>query len=287
MSSPAAPPRHVSLPIWVARHRNEVILGAVAFLLLAIALVGFVESAVASRFDSHRWNLPSRIYSDVAVFEPGAPGSADRLVAKLERLFYQASAGAPESPGHYRRVGDAVEVYSRDFVYPGREFHGYRASVEFGGDTVRAIRDEHGDPLPALVVEPERLGAVFGEEYEDRTLVRLRDVPRSLIDAILVTEDRDFYRHSGVSIKRTFGAILATLKGGTVQGGSTLTQQLVKNLYLTPERTVRRKAVEATIAVLLEARYSKDEILEAYLNDIYLGHHGSIAIKGVDEASRF
>jgi penicillin-binding protein 1B len=287
MSSPGAPPRHVSLPIWVVRHRSEVILGAAAFLLLAIALVGFVESAVASRFDSHRWNLPSRIYSDVTVLEPGASGSADRLVAKLERLFYRTSPGPLDSPGHYRREGDVVDLYSRDFVYPGREFRGYRASVEFDGNIVRAIRDEHGDPLPALVVEPERLGLVLGEEYEDRTLVRLRDVPRSLIDAILVTEDRDFYRHSGVSIRRTFGAVLATLRGGTVQGGSTLTQQLVKNLYLTPERTLRRKAAEATIAILLDARYSKDEILEAYLNEIYLGQRGSIQIKGVGEASRF
>jgi penicillin-binding protein 1B len=269
------------------RHKSEVVLGAVAFLLLSIALVGFVGSAVAARFDGHRWNLPSRIYSDITVFEPGAPGSADRLTAKLERLFYQAEEGVPETPGHYRRSGDTVEVYTRDFHYPGREFHGYLARVDFAGNTVRSVQDDQSNPLAALVVEPERLGAVFSEEYEDRTLVRLEDAPRSLLDAILVTEDRDFHRHSGVSIKRTFGAILATLKGGAVQGGSTLTQQLVKNLYLTPERTVRRKAAEAAIAILLDARYSKDEILEAYLNEIYLGQRGSIAIKGVGEASRF
>jgi penicillin-binding protein 1B len=269
------------------RHKSEVVLGAVAFLLLSIALVGFVGSAVAARFDGHRWNLPSRIYSDITVFEPGAPGSADRLTAKLERLFYRAEEGVPETPGHYRRSGDTVEVYTRDFHYPGREFHGYLARVDFAGNTVRSVQDDQSNPLAALVVEPERLGAVFSEEYEDRTLVRLEDAPRSLLDAILVTEDRDFHRHSGVSIKRTFGAILATLKGGAVQGGSTLTQQLVKNLYLTPERTVRRKAAEAAIAILLDARYSKDEILEAYLNEIYLGRRGSIAIKGVGEASRF
>jgi penicillin-binding protein 1B len=269
------------------RHKSEVALGAVAFLVLSIALVGFVWSAVAARFDSHRWNLPSRIYSDITVFEPGAPGSADRLTAKLERLFYQAEPGVPETPGHYRRSGETIEVYTRDFQYPGREFRGYLARVEFAGNTVRSVQDDQGNSLAALVVEPERLGAVFGEEYEDRTLVRLKDAPRSLLDAILVTEDRDFHRHSGVSIKRTFGAVFATLKGGAVQGGSTLTQQLVKNLYLTPERTLRRKAAEAAIAILLDARYSKDEILEAYLNEIYLGQRGSIAIKGVGEASRF
>jgi penicillin-binding protein 1B len=269
------------------RHRSEVLLGAIAFVLLAIAGVGFLGAAVSSRFDSHRWNIPSRIYSDLAVLEPGSPLSADRLTAKLERLFYEASPGPPETPGHYRRAENSVEVFTRDFLYPGRQFRGFRARVDFDGAVVRSISDERGDLLPALVVEPERLGSVFGEEYEDRTLVRLEEVPQSLTDAILITEDRDFYRHSGVSIKRTFGAILATLRGGTVQGGSTLTQQLVKNLYLTPERTVRRKAAEAVIAILLDARYSKDEILEAYLNEIYLGQRGSIAIKGVGEASRF
>ena len=269
------------------RHQSEVFLGGAAVVLLAAALVGFIGSAVAARFDSRHWNLPSRIYSDLTLLEPGSPGSADRLVAKLERLFYEKSADSPERPGHYRRSGDAVELFTRDFFYPGRQFRGYRARISFAGDVVRSVIDEHGDALPALVVEPERLGAVFGEEFEDRTLVRLEEVPQSLTDAILVTEDRDFYRHSGVSIKRTFGAILATMRGGTVQGGSTLTQQLVKNVYLTPERTLRRKAVEAAMAVVLDARYSKDQILQAYLNEIYLGQHGSIAIKGVGEAARF
>ena len=287
MSSEAPRPRHVSLPVWILRHRTEVLLGAVAFLLLAIATLGFIGSAVSSRFDNRRWNLPSRIYSDITVLEPGSPGSPDRLAAKLERLFYARVSGSPETPGHYRRAGESMDVYSRDFVYPGREFRGFRARVDFAGGRVRAITDERGDPVPALVVEPERLGSVFGEEHEDRTLVRLSEVPRTLVDAVLVTEDRDFYRHSGVSVKRTFGAVLATLRGGNVQGGSTLTQQLVKNVYLTPERTLRRKAIEIVIAVLLDARYSKDEILEAYLNEIYLGRRGSIAIKGVGEAARF
>jgi penicillin-binding protein 1B len=269
------------------RHKSEVLLGAAAVVLFSIALVGFVGSAVSSRFDNRRWNLPSRIYSDLTVLEPGGPGSPDRLVAKLERLFYQAVPDAPETPGHYRRDGNAIDVFTRDFFYPGREFHGLRARIEFSDDVVRSVTDERGNPLPALVVEPERLGSVFGEEFEDRTPVRLAEAPRSLVDAILVTEDRDFYRHSGVSVKRTFGAIFATLRGGAVQGGSTLTQQLVKNLYLTPERTVRRKAAEAVIAVMLDARYSKPEILEAYLNEIYLGQRGSIAIKGVGEAARF
>ena len=153
-------------------------------------------------------------------------------------------------------------------------------------EALTQARDAAGDRIPAVVVEPELLGSVFGEDVEDRTLVRLSDLPRTLTDAILVTEDRDFYRHAGVSIKRTFGAVFSNLKGGAKQGGSTLTQQLVKNLYLSPERTIKRKATEAILAIILDARYSKDEIFEAYLNEIYLGREGSIAITGVGEAAR-
>jgi penicillin-binding protein 1B len=162
-----------------------------------------------------------------------------------------------------------------------------RVRLTFSGARVKTIQDEAGQALAALIVEPELLGSVFSAELEDRTVIGLAEAPRSLVDAILVTEDRDFYRHSGVSVRRLFGAVFATLRGGMRQGGSTLTQQLVKNLYLSPERTVRRKAVEAVMATVLDARYSKDEILETYLNEIYLGRRGAIAITGVGEASRY
>ena len=158
--------------------------------------------------------------------------------------------------------------------------------MTFAGSKVRSITDAAGEALPALVLEPELLGSVFSAELEDRSVIRLSEAPRTLIDSILTTEDRDFYRHSGVSIRRLFGALIATARGGMVQGGSTLTQQLVKNLYLSPQRTLRRKATEAVMAVILDARYTKDEILEAYLNEIYLGRRGSIAITGVGEAAR-
>ncbi len=179
-----------------------------------------------------------------------------------------------------------VEVFPRDFRYPGNFFRGFPTRVEFSGGKVASIHDASGEPSPALVVEPELLGSVFGEELEDRTLVRLEDLPQSLRDAVLVTEDRDFYRHAGVSIRRSLGAVLANVKNKATQGGSTLTQQLVKNLYLSPERTLRRKAIEAVLAVILDARYSKDEIFEAYLNEIYLGQYSSVAVNGVGEAAR-
>ena len=249
-------------------------------------MLAHFTSVVVRRFEGHRWSLPSRIYSDMFVLRPGDGGSPEKLVEKLERLLYQAVDAAPTRSGHFRREGNAVEVFPRDFRYPGKFFRGFPSRIEFAGGKVASIRDASGAPAPAFIVEPELLGSVFGEELEDRTLVRLEDLPQSLKDAVLVTEDRDFYRHAGVSVRRSIGAVLANARNKGTQGGSTLTQQLVKNLYLSPERTLRRKAIEAVLAVILDARYSKDEIFEAYLNEIYLGQFGSVALNGVGEAAR-
>ena len=287
MSENPPPARVVWLPVWVYRHRVPILAGFGGLLLLGVLIVGHFTALVVERFDGRRWNLPSRIYSDLYLLRAGDAATPDGLSAKLSRLFYREVDGSPERPGHFHREKDGIEVHTRPFRYPGRAFPGFRVKVTFEKGRVRAITDGSGDPVPALLVEPELLGSVFSAELEDRTVIRLSDAPPALIDAVLTTEDRDFYRHTGVSVRRLFGATLATLRGGMVQGGSTLTQQLVKNLYLSPQRTIRRKAVEAVMAVILDARYSKDEILEAYLNEIYLGRRGSIAVTGVGEAARY
>jgi penicillin-binding protein 1B len=272
--------------MWAYRHRLAILSVVGAAVLAGLGTLAYFTSVVVSRFEGHRWNLPSRIYSDMYVLRAGDSGAPERLVAKLEHLLYQSDPETPGRAGHFRRQGNVVEVWTRGFRYPGKEFQGSLSRVEFAGGKVASVRDMAGEPLPALTVEPERLGSVFGDEFQDRTLVRLEDLPQTLKDAVLVTEDRDFYRHAGVSIKRSIGAVLSNLRGGSRQGGSTLTQQLVKNLYLSPERTLRRKALEAVLAVILDARYSKDEIFEAYFNEIYLGQHGSVAVNGVGEAAR-
>jgi penicillin-binding protein 1B len=278
--------RRVPLHSWIWRHRAALGLALAAVLLAGFGVVLYFTSIVVSRFDGRRWTLPSRIYSDIFVLRPGDQSTPDALSAKLARLLYQKETSAPERAGRFHRAGVVVEVFTRDFRYPGRLVRGFRTRVEYAAGHVRSIRDAAGANVRALVLEPELLGSVFGEELEDRRIVRLAQVPPALREAILVTEDRDFYRHPGVSVKRTFGALVATLKGGSIQGGSTLTQQLVKNLYLSPERTLKRKATEAVMAVILDSRYSKDEILEAYLNEIYLGQNGAIAITGVGAAAR-
>ena len=287
MTSDRVRPRRVSLHLWIYRHRKPLLLALGVCLFVGLIVVAYITSVVAKRFEGRRWSLPSRIYSDILVIRSGDGGTAERLAAKLERLLYQRSSDRPASAGHFRVSGEVVELHTRDFFYPGRLFRGSPARIEYRNGSVRSVRDPSGGAVPAVVVEPELLGSVFGEDFEDRTLVQIAEVPRSLQDAILVVEDRDFHRHPGISLRRTFGALWATLRGGVKQGGSTLTQQLVKNLYLSPERTLRRKAVEAVMALILDARYSKDDIFEAYLNEIYLGQRGSIAVTGIGEAARY
>jgi penicillin-binding protein 1B len=288
-SETEGPPRTrlVFLPLWVYRHRLPILAVFGGVLLSGVLVLGYFTSRVVRRFDGRRWDLPSRIYSDLYVLRPGDAASAAELRSKLARLYYQEVDGPPERPGHYHAEKDVIEIHTRPFRYPGHDFAALRFRLALSGKRVKSIVDATGQKMPALILEPELLGSVFSAELEDRTVIRLADAPASLIDAVLVTEDRDFYRHSGVSVRRLFGALFATLAGGKKQGGSTLTQQLVKNLYLSPERTLRRKATEAIMAVVLDARYSKDEILETYLNEIYLGRRGSIAVTGVGEAARY
>ena len=224
--------RLVSLPLWVYRHRLAILASLGALLLAVVVVAGHFISRVSSRFDGRRWSLPSRIYSDIYVLLPGETGSVEALAAKLSRLYYREDDAAPERPGRFRRFKDAIEVHTRPFRYPGRYFPSVRVRVAFEKGKARTLLDGSGQTVPALILEPERLGSVFSAELEDRTVIRLSEAPQSLIDAVLVTEDRDFYRHSGVSVRRAYGALVATMRGGMKQGESTLTQQLVKTLNL-------------------------------------------------------
>src|SRR5262245_51586594 len=184
-------PRLVSLHLWAYRHRVAILAGIGSFLFVGLLSLAYFTRVVVTRFDGRRWNLPSRIYSDVAVWHVGDGGSADRLARKLERLLYQESFELPKRPGWFRRAKSGIAVWTRDFRYPGRSPSGQPVRVEYSGNTVKSIASFTGERLGALIVEPERLGSVYGEEFEDRTVIRLSEAPRALTDAILVTEDRD------------------------------------------------------------------------------------------------
>ena len=261
-------------------------------LLFAVSLalvVAYYDRVVSRTMDGRRWNLPTRLYSDVWVLKPGDALGPDDVERRLSRLRYAPVPAAPVTGGRYlpSRSRLVVGVNPHETAY-GR-FPGTVARIDFSGRRIASLkRESDGAPLPYLVFEPEIVGSVFDRKMEDRTLVRLERVPKVVIDAILTTEDRDFFSHAGLAPKRLVGAVLqSVVKRRSVRGTSTLTQQLVKNLFLTHERTLRRKSVEALLAVILDAKYEKEEILEAYLNEIYLGQRGAVSVTGVEEASRY
>jgi penicillin-binding protein 1B len=266
-------------------------LGSV-LLLLAISfgiVLAYYGKIVTQKMDGRRYSIPTRLYSDDWVLRPGDALSPDDVTRRLQRLRYAPIESGDVTAGRYlgSRTRITVGVNDRETAYG--LFAGVKTQIDFAGRRVAAIkRADDGSELPYVVFEPEVVGTIFDEKMEDRTPVKLEQVPQVLIDAILCTEDRSFFTHSGLSWKRLAGAVVQALqKGAQIRGTSTLTQQLVKNMFLSPERKLKRKVIEGLMAIVLDAKYEKNEILEAYLNEIYLGQRGSISVTGVQEASRF
>ena len=254
------------------------------FLILGI----WVYRQSVGRFEVRRLSLPTRIYADYTPLRASEPMQKDDLLEKLDRLGYREAERLNQA-GDYLAKGAEIEIFTRAFKHPSGEYESQPIRVTIRNsviDSVVALRGSQEIDNAAL--EPELLTSILGDQLENRRPVRLEQVPQLLQDAVVVTEDVRFWRHPGVD---PFGIIRALFRNirakGVAEGGSTLTQQLVKNYFLTSERTMRRKVVEAFMAVILDARYSKKEILEAYLNDIYLGRNRSISILGVGEAARF
>lgn len=260
----------------------------VAFVVF-LGFVGYTYVVITKKFDSsRRWDLPSRIYSDATPIVPGMSIPRVLLEPKLNHAGYHEVAARVANPGEYRYAAGNLEIYLQNFEYPDVEFRALPVAIELDGSTVRSIRRlDDGIALRGIRIEPELITSIYNNEMEDRLPVRLDSVPKVVSEAIIATEDKNFYHHEGISIRGTIGALVTDVRSKSLtHGGSTLTQQLIKNLYLNPERTWRRKAVEALMALLLEARYSKQAILEAYLNEIYLGQNGAVQIIGVEQASQ-
>src|SRR6266852_3797157 len=260
----------------------------VAFVAL-IGFVGYTYAVITKKFDSsRRWDLPSRIYSDATPIVPGMTIARALLEPKLNHVGYHESRMRVSNPGEYRFVNGDLEIYLQNFEFPDIEFRALPVVIDFDGSAVRSVkRLDDGVALRGIRIEPELITSIYNNEMEDRLPISLSSVPKSVVDAIIATEDKNFDHHAGISIRGTLGALKTDLRQKAwTHGGSTLTQQLVKNLFLNPERTWRRKGTEALMAILLELRYRKAEILEAYLNEIYLGQNGAVQIIGVEQASQ-
>lgn len=261
------------------------VLGGAAMLLLYTAYLDF---RVRDEFEGKRWSLPARVFARPLELYAGKALSPDELERELGLLHYR-KASTPGQPGTYRRVGSTVRVRTRGFRFAEDIEPGRLLQVRFKDGVVESLQDAGaGVELTLVRVEPLLIANIYPQHNEDRVLIRLEDVPPLLIDALVSIEDRKFFEHHGLDLHAIARALYANVRAGrTVQGGSTLTQQLVKNFYLSSDRTLWRKANEAVMALLLEWHYSKEEILEAYLNEIFLGQEGQRSIHGFGLASPF
>lgn len=262
--------------------------------LLLCAIIAFagyliyLDITVRSKFEAHRWNLPSRVYAEASYLYPGQKLSLPAFEEALERLNYKKVVSMVEHPGEFFVEDSSVAVYLRDFAYPSENFASLPVRVSFAeGEIASLSRIEAGEAIKALKLEPELIASIFDEKMEDRTLITLDRIPKELVAATVTVEDERFYNHFGIDpigILRALVTDILHLK--LVQGGSTLTQQLVKNFFLSSERSFIRKFNEVWMALLLELHYSKEEILEAYFNEIYFGQRGAVSVTGVEEASK-
>ena len=263
-----------------------------ALFLVVFALYLFnLNQIITTRFEARRWNLPSRIYSDAYSLYPKRTIKLSELKNRLTYLKYRPVNRPVKQHGEYAvfNSSHSVQIFLHNFDYPKKNFKGRPVQIYFAGSQISRITNlDTNENLPLVQLEPELLASVFDENMENRTFVKLSEIPRIVSDAVITIEDERFYSHAGFDPIGIARAILTNiLKRRFAQGGSTLTQQLVKNFFLTHERTLKRKINELFMSIILDLRYSKDEILEVYLNEIYFGQRGAESITGVQEAARF
>ncbi|MGO1249798.1 penicillin-binding protein 1B [Psychrobacter sp.] len=254
--------------------------------LLALYLIK-LDRTITQKFEGKRWDIPAKVYSQPLELYQGANVDRDTMNTWLELLNYQSNASYDRT-GTYHRVDNTYFIHTRGFSYSANDTDAEQViKMTISGNKIASIQSTLPAESGIIRLEPVNIGGIYPDSNEDRLVVSLDDVPQPLIDALIATEDRAFYEHQGVSIRGIARAVLNNFSGGSMQGGSTITQQLIKNFYLNSDRTLKRKANEALMAVLLELHYSKDEILQTYLNEIYLGQNGNRSINGFGLASQF
>ena len=237
--------------------------------------------------DGQIWRLPAEVYSRIESVKISDNLAFDEVIQiLLDNEYRQTTMVA--APGDFKLEDDTIVVLRRAFPFPDKPEPQRVLRLRFVDNKLNRIEDL----VSVKAIDEFRLApkliAMLESDNEDRLAIPLQNYPRLLIDALILTEDRRFYDHHGINPVGIIRALITNIRAGqTVQGGSTLTQQLVKNLFLSSERTITRKANEALMSLVLDWRYDKNRILETYLNEIYLGQNGDTQIHGFELASQF
>jgi penicillin-binding protein 1B len=273
-------------PLFKKILRYALILFGVLLLALAIWVL-YLDHIVKTQFEGRRWTLPAQVYAQPVELYAGQSLSAAALEQELKRLGYRAS-DKPNHSGLYRRRGMRIDVITRKFRFIDEQREVQALSIITGDKGIERMWDSKGIDVPVFRLDPLLIGSIFPIHGEDRVVVTPEQVPALLPAALKIAEDRTFDTHWGVNPWAIMRAAWANLRAGQVeQGGSTLTQQLVKNYFLDSRQTYTRKLEEAIMAVLLEVHFEKADLMNAYINEIHLGQDGNRAIHGFGLASQF
>jgi penicillin-binding protein 1B len=261
-------------------------LTAIGF-LLAVAYGGYLAWTATSEFEGRRWDIPAQVYAAPLELYAGRALSAEDLVAEIRRLGYREDPRL-RGPGTYRLGLGRMELATRGFSFAGDIEPEQLVSIAFVGGRIAALRDSRGGSAAIVRLNPLLIGSLFPSHGEDRLIVAPGDIPPLLTDTLKAVEDRRFDSHFGIDPIAVARALTVNVSAGAIrEGASTLTQQLVRSYFLSNERTWGRKLREAFMAVALEARYDKQDLLHAYVNEIYLGQDGARAVHGFGLASQF
>jgi penicillin-binding protein 1B len=259
---------------------------SVAF-MLAIAYGGFLAWTATTEFEGRRWDIPAQVYAAPLELFTGRALSAENLVAELKRLGYREDPRLV-GPGTYRAGLGRLEIATRGFSFAGDTEPEQLVAITFVGGRIAALRDSRGSRAAIARLNPLLIGSLFPSHGEDRLIVAPADIPTLLTDTLKAVEDRRFDSHFGVDPIAIMRALFVNVSAGEIrEGASTLTQQLVRSYFLTNEVAWGRKLREAFMAVALELKYGKSDLLHAYVNEIYLGQDGARAIHGFGLASQF
>ena len=244
--------------------------------VISLAVIAIIDSRVTNKLEGVLWTVPAKVYSRSLDLAEGLSINKSNLLRELKMLSYSEKKN-PTKPGEYFYNKNKLNIFLRG--YEDQNSGLFEIFIRDG--RVEEITNQLGLSVDLVKLEPIAIGGMYPSHMEDRILVSWPQVPSILIDTILSVEDQTFFNHNGISLRSISRAFFTNVKAGDIeQGGSTITQQLAKNLFFSPEQTIKRKVMEAIAALLIEFHYSKEEILLAYINDVFLAQSGKRAVHG-------